>query len=363
MEMEMQAVNEGEQERDWAYLPPDMLNHIAKCLGEIFDFVRFRAVCHAWRTSTPITDLPTQFPWILENREHYPPDPNLRFYSLPFNKTYTIPAPRSLDKKYLLGPYSNGYMTTVSQQNHRPVSILNPLTNHEIYLSACPSVCDHHWIGPRQNQRGEHVVICYGRSCSKRPILVFCHPGQSKWHKLKLGSAYKNCRHFYLRVACFSVYRFALELQRLQISLMVFITLAYAVPPPCKDYWTKCSDVHLVEDSLGDILRVTNVQIRFNVYRLDVGNKNGSSPCWVKVSDIGNQAIFIDMDGTFVLKAGELSQIERNSIYLLETVYGGKRIPPSYNAWRTEIDTCKSERLQCPLKEPESWFVPNLHHL
>ncbi|KAJ1691131.1 hypothetical protein LUZ63_015286 [Rhynchospora breviuscula] len=358
MKMEKEEVNQGGEEREWANLLPDVLNHIAKCLTKIFDFVRFRAVCHAWRTS--ITELPPYFPWILDNRE-YPPSPNLTFYSLPLNKTYTIPTPRSLDKKYLLGPYSHGYMATLSQRSHRPVSLLNPLTNHEIYLPACPSVCNEHWIGPRQNQRGEHVVLSYGLSCSKFPKLVFCHPGQKNWHKLKLGSAYKNCRHFYLKGKLFSVQ------SRTGVTKVTNITngatLAYVVPPPFEGYSTERSDEHIVEDSLGDILRVSDVKIGFHVYRLDVGNKKGSSPCWVKISDIGNQAIFIDMDGAFVLRAGELSQIKRNSIYRLKTFFRGKRAPPTYEAWRMEIDTRKCERLHCPFEKPKSWFVPNLHHL
>ncbi|KAJ4769858.1 F-box domain-containing protein [Rhynchospora pubera] len=358
MEMEMEAMNEGEEERDWACLPTDVLNHIAECLTEISDFVRFRAVCHAWRTTT--TELPPYFPWILDSRQ-YPPDQNLTFYSLPLNKTYTIPAPKSLDKEYLQGPYSHGYLATLSQRTNRPISLLNPLTNHEIYFPVCPPVYNQQWIGPRQNQRGEHVVLSYGRLCSKSHTLFFCHPGHKNWHKLRLGSAYKNCRHFYLKGMLFSVKRRTGVMKVTNITNGT-ATLAYAVPPPFEGDSTENSEDYLVEDSLGDILRVSDRKYWFHVYRLDVGNKKGSSPCWVKVSDIGNQAIFIDRDGAFVLRAGELSQIKRNSIYRLKTFHIGIRAPRTYKAWREEIDTGKYERLHCPLEKPESWFVPNLHH-
>ncbi|KAJ1691133.1 hypothetical protein LUZ63_015288 [Rhynchospora breviuscula] len=359
----MEAMNEGKDDRDWACLPSDVLNVIAKYLNEISDFIKFRVVCHTWRSSTPVTDLPTQFPLILDSPK-YSPDPNLRFYSLSFNKTYTIPSPRSLDKKFPSGPSSHGYMATLSKRNFRLVSLLNPLTNHEIYLPACPSVCNHHWIGSRQNQMGEYVILCYGRLCFQRTRLVLCHPGQSKWHRLKLGSAYKNCFHFYLRDMLFSVTR-STGVTKVTSITNGATNLVYIVPSPFEGYSDKCYGEYLVEDSLGDILRVFyNLDYGFDVYRLDVGNKNGSSPCWVKVSDIGNQAIFIDVHGAFVLRAGELSGIKKNSIYHLKKPRWETPTPTSYyRPRRIDIDTHKSERFPCPLKYPSNWILPNLHLL
>ncbi|KAJ4769857.1 F-box protein SKIP23 [Rhynchospora pubera] len=362
----MEAMNEGEEDRNWACLPPDVLNVIAKCLNEISDFIKFRVVCHAWRSSTPITDLPAQFPLILDS-PNYSRDPNLRFYSLSFNKTYTIPSPRALDKKYSSGPSSNGYMATLSKRNFRPVSLLNPLTNHEIYLPACPSVCDHHWIGSSQNQMGEYVILCYGRLCFHRTRLVFWHPGQRKWHRLKLGSAYKNCCHFYIRDMLFSIKR-STGVTKVTSITNGATTLLYDVPPPFEGYpySAKCYYEYLVEDSLGDILRVSyDLEDELHiVYRLDVGYKNGSSPCWVQVSDIGNQAIFIDVHGAFMLRAGELSGIKKNSIYHLKKPRWETPIPISYyRPKRIDIDTYKIELLPCPLKYPSNWILPNLHHL
>ncbi|KAJ3686490.1 hypothetical protein LUZ61_015654 [Rhynchospora tenuis] len=334
--MEMEAMNAGEEERDWACLPSEMLNLVAKCLNESSDFVRFRAICHAWRSSTPITDLPSQFPWILDN-PYSSPDTNLRFYSPSINKTYTIPAPRSLDKKILSGPPSHGYMATLSHEWFYPISLLNPLTNHEIYLPACPCDCNYQWIGPHQSQIGEYVIPCYGGPYSERTIMFFCHPGPSNWQKLKLGSAYKNCHHFYLRGMLFSLQR-STGVTKVTSIANGATTLVYDVPP-FEGYSAQCYDEYLVEDSLGNILRVSHLEIGFDVYRLDVVNKNGSSPCWVKVSDIGNQAIFIDADGAFVLRSSELSGIKKNSIYHLKKLWFEIHAPNSYRVKRIEIDT------------------------
>jgi Protein of unknown function (DUF295) len=93
-------------ERDWSSLPPELLNLIAKDLSDISDFVRFRAVCAAWRFSTPASDLPAQFPWIYKIYGGLF-EPFLMFYSMLLNKFYMIPAPKSLDQ-LLEEPY-DGY--------------------------------------------------------------------------------------------------------------------------------------------------------------------------------------------------------------------------------------------------------------
>ncbi|KAJ3686824.1 hypothetical protein LUZ61_015988 [Rhynchospora tenuis] len=68
-------------ERNWAILPPDLLRTIARKLIDIFDFVRFRAVCKTWHSLTTVADLSPQFPWIL-SRSH---GPDLHFYSIAFD--------------------------------------------------------------------------------------------------------------------------------------------------------------------------------------------------------------------------------------------------------------------------------------
>ncbi|KAJ4753263.1 F-box protein (DUF295) [Rhynchospora pubera] len=348
MEMEMEPWRRRmkvKEKRDWTCLPPELLNLIAKCLYEFSDFVRFRIVCHAWRSSTPLTDLPPEFPWILNGHrnEYYhvnpPSDPNLRFYSPSFNKTYTIKAPTSSDNETYPGPSSHGYICTYLQPNFDPIFLLNPLTNHEIPVPACPSVDNYYWIATHQNQIGEYVIVWYGHSNSQNLVLFFCHPGQNNWHRLELGSDYKDCRHFYLKGMLFSVQR------RTGVTKVTSIadsaTLAYVVPP-VEGYSAEGTFEYIVEDSLGDILRISRKHcylpssITLDVYRLTDGNKNSSSPCWVKVSSIGNQAIFIDEDDAFVLRADEFSRIKKNSIYFLMQISLGLHLPRCYRAVRID---------------------------
>ncbi|KAJ3706509.1 hypothetical protein LUZ61_010214 [Rhynchospora tenuis] len=349
------AANEVE-ERDWASLPPEVLNLIAKRLNEISHFVRFRAVCPSWRASTPVTDLTPQFPWILDNRKH-PYDPNLSFYSLPFNKIYTINAPSSLNRT-LSGP-SHGYMFTLSE-HHQAVSLVNPLSNHDIPLPAYQLDGNPHWIGPQQTRMGEYVV-CYGHLGYQRPKLVFCHPGQNNWHELELSLDYANCHHFYLRGVLFSIER---STGATKVTNIADGTLDYVIPP-VEGHLGEGTE-YLIEDSRGDILRVPRHNPRFinglDVYRLDVATKN-DLPCWVKVNNIGSQALFINRDGGFALRSSHLSGIKENCIYFLKKTYMGVHIKPSFGVERIDIETGARKRLPCPLKEPISWLVPNFCHL
>ncbi|KAJ1688704.1 hypothetical protein LUZ63_012859 [Rhynchospora breviuscula] len=365
-------MNAGEEiedgERDWASLPPEVLNLFAKCLREIFDFVRFRAVCHAWRSSTPVADLPPQFPWILEKRED-PRDPNLKFYSPPLDKTYTIPASRSLDKDIISGPPSHGHMFTINAvpfgtrpMPPRVVSLLNPLTNHEIPLPACPYVpCNFSWFRLLQNQTGEYVIVCYVHPDSQHSVLAFCHLNHhNNWHKLELDSDIRFWRHFYHKGMLFSVDRCT---GVTKVTSTADGALAYVVPSPIESCSQEIEEDTLVQDSLGNILRITKYHCWYNIYRLDVRSKNNSSPCWVKISSIGNQAIFIDMEGGFVLRADESSGIKENTIYSLRSHSIPRRVPRTYWATWVDIQTGWPKRLPCPFKEPVSWLLPNLHRL
>ncbi|KAJ1688681.1 hypothetical protein LUZ63_012836 [Rhynchospora breviuscula] len=365
-------MNAGEEdgERDWASLLLEVLNLIAKCLREISDFVRFSAVCHAWRSSIPVADLPPQFPWILEKRTD-PRDPNLKFYSPPLDKTYTIPASRSLDKDILSGPPSHDHMFTINYvpfgtrpMPPRVVSLLNPLTNHEIPLPACPYVHSNFWIGLLQNQTGEYVIVCYVHSDWQHCVLAFCHPNhQNNCHKLKLDPRIRFWRHFYFKGMLFSVDRCT---GVTKVTNTADGALAYVVPSPVESYSEQTEEYGLVQDTIGNILRISKKYHcwTYDVYRLDVGSKNNSSPCWIEVSSIGNQAIFIDLKGCFVLRADhESSGIKENTIYLLRSEWTGIRSPPKYWAAWVDIQTGWPKRLPCPFEQPVSWLLPNLHRL
>ena len=155
-------------DRDWSSLPPEVLNLIAKYLYEIIDFVQFRAVCKAWRFSTPITDLPPQFPWIFDDHDDSH-EQGLRFFSISSSKFYTIHASKSLNKHF--NESFDGYYYTLFYDEHTcfgPLSLINPLNNDCFTLPPFPLTNDGAppflnqpiWVGHGLNHKGEYMVCC-----------------------------------------------------------------------------------------------------------------------------------------------------------------------------------------------------------
>lgn len=340
-------------ERDWSSLPSEILNLVAKRLSEIHDFVRFRAVCKAWRSSAPIADLPPQFPWILEERKDSS-EPDLSFYSIRSRKFYTINSPISLNKM-LTGP-SDGYLLARSD-HYRPISLLNPLNNHELPLPAHDWYGSSDWLGPMQNQMGDYVVF-YEFSGHESPKLAFCHPGQdNSWCAYYLDSSCKYYHCLYLNGELFSV-------KEATGVTEVMVSMVYVIPPvdgiPARRF------EFLVEAS-GDILRIIKYAnskywsySKFDVYQLNV---NGSgSPCWVKVNNIGNHALFVYRCGVLVLRANDNAGIRSNCIYHLKYIDDGHPQGPIKGIELIDIKTDAREHLRFPLfQEPACWFVPSLH--
>ncbi|KAJ3691059.1 hypothetical protein LUZ61_020223 [Rhynchospora tenuis] len=353
MEMEMAV------QRDWSSLLPELLNFIAKNLSEISDFVRFRAVCTTWRLSTLITDFPPKFPWILDKRQ-YPYEPYMHFYSTTCNKVYTIHASKSLGKKSIGS--SQGYVlicdkpTTTKQKSHNTCqfSLLNPLNNHEFPLPPCDfgSYSNFYPISPQQYQIGVNVVFLdLGFPGYK---LIFCCLGQDQDNWCELKSGYDvDFQFFHLKSMLFTVKEYT---GVIEVTDFTSGTLIYVIPPV--ENFVVEAHYYLI-DASGDILMVFQRSDSpqelyddwFDIYRLDLSRN--SSPCWVKVNNIGNQALFIDSYGGFALEANDFAGVKANYIYYIEPYSWVKRIDIKTGNWE----------LQCPLKDPESWFVPKLQHL
>ncbi|KAJ4785718.1 F-box domain-containing protein [Rhynchospora pubera] len=346
-------------ERDWSSLLPELLNLIVRNLTEISDFVRFRAVCMAWRSSTTITDLLPQFPWILECHNFLKDD--LRFYSIHFGKTYSIHAAKSLGK-WLIG-LSINYIK-IFDITRQVLSLLNLLKDHEIPIPAYD--CDKYpnWKGPWQNQMGVQM-LCYGPAGCRNPKLVFYHLDQNNWSELIIGSDYvncdiTNCNLFYLDGMLFIVLRDTGVTKVMDVSTN---TPAYIIPP-VEGYSTKGTEYIMAAS--GDILRVFQYcdpsadlrQYCFIIHRLHI-NESGSV-CWVEVDNIGNHALFIDMNDGFVLRACDFAGIKRNCIYNLTKMRMGIWEAASCSVERIDIETGAREQFPYPLKKPRGWFVPVL---
>ncbi|KAJ3691058.1 hypothetical protein LUZ61_020222 [Rhynchospora tenuis] len=345
--------------RDWSSLPPELLNLIANNLREISDFVRFRAVCTAWRFSISTMDFPPQFPWILKEREYPYNEPHMLFYSTTSSKMYTIHAPKYLGKRFFGS--SQGYILIelcdratkrfLSSRHTCQISLLNPLNNHEIPLPACNFGYDPFWIGPQKYQVGKYLV-CSGYRGRNRSKTAFCCLGQDNWCEFELTCP--GYKWFHLNNMLFGI---ELNTGVTKVTDMATGILAYVIQSI--DRYDAGAEQYLVDVS-GDILIVFHhydydidtCYDWFDVHRLDL--IGSGSPCWVKVNSIGNQALFIDEYSCFALGASDISGVKANCIYHIE---------PSSWVKKVDIETGDEESLHCPFKEADRWFFPNLEHL
>ncbi|KAJ4769185.1 F-box family protein [Rhynchospora pubera] len=330
-------------ERDWAVLPPDLLRTIARKLIDIFDFVRFRSVCKTWHSLITIADLFPQFPWIL-NRSR---GPDLHFYSIAFDKSFTINAPKFSNKTFFFP--CQGLMLVRSRTTFWS-SLINPLNNCEVWLPVFLDLIHDQWIGSRSFQSGDYVVFKgFGRK-----LHVF-KPGDcgDKW----INMEGEDCSiYFYLNKLLFIVHSLSwfTKVINLRTRKTVFV-----VPPPWNVSTMPTSNVRsiwhrptLIESS-GEILHVTYAYEfkKFVIHRLEVGNGK-ENPCWVIVTNIGDRMLFIDFhhnNGDFSLKATDFCgfNFKGNCIYFIREdklrKNDGYYSDPIYVVERYDIESATTE--------------------
>ncbi|KAJ3687855.1 hypothetical protein LUZ61_017019 [Rhynchospora tenuis] len=136
--------------RDWANLPPEIVELISEKVKYIVDYVRFRAVCSAWRSASlpKPRHLPPQLPWLMlpyDGHSWTTRDDTTRFfYDVWESKMREILLPET-ETMTCCASY-RGWLLLVSYKG-REVSLLNPLTRSEIELPAFGTWFDPYYIG------------------------------------------------------------------------------------------------------------------------------------------------------------------------------------------------------------------------
>ncbi|KAJ4804672.1 F-box family protein [Rhynchospora pubera] len=126
--------------RDWAHLPPEIVESISEKVKSITDLARFRSVCSPWRSATfpKPRHLPPQLPWLMlqchtncydGNRIHF-------FYDVWESKMREIHLPETISMT-CSGSYRGWLLLTSTRGKH--VFFLNPLTRVRIQLPPFPS--------------------------------------------------------------------------------------------------------------------------------------------------------------------------------------------------------------------------------
>ncbi|KAJ1700137.1 hypothetical protein LUZ63_008649 [Rhynchospora breviuscula] len=296
--MKKKEIEEEEIENacNWGDFPLDIFPLILNKLPDIGDFIRFRAACRPWRLYTSLSDLPSQFPWLVELYK----GPDMHFCSIPYGKAYSTRTHSTYGKE-LFGRASCVYMIACQVQyyasNADHVSLVNPLNNHEVPLPALKYDFHAHlrfltnisWICPSSFKNDDYVIVT-----DRAKRLAVCKIGDdSRWDIIGSASM-KRC--FYLKGLLFM-----LDLQTGVTEVMDIASrkVLYVIQLPESEIFSFSVIPHLVE-SCEEILAVfrhpssdSSEVYRFDIYRLELGNGEGY-PCCIKVRSIGDRILFLD---------------------------------------------------------------------
>jgi Protein of unknown function (DUF295) len=347
-------------ERDWSDLPSDIVNLIVKKLPDLLEFIYFHAVCKRWRSSASISGPPVQVPWLLEVpvRDGYeslqPQTTKLRFHSITSGKTLTIPI-KDKESRWFRG-VSFHYLPFYDDHDGT-ISLLNPITNKEFVYPPIrgPDPMTAPWMVPTGTGPIEDrniMVVDRNAYGSQIGQWAFYDGQDEKWSEEK-GFLYKFC---YWKGMLFSA---DLRLHTTRVVDVSSKRLLYSIQYPKEGFEKTCIKRSYIVESCGEILglcwylngqRDIAEESVFDVYRLDFAGNHGQ-PRWIKISDIGDRILFLELRSGFSLTVGPSSGFQVGCIYFIEPFDGKPYVH------RVGADTAES--VSCPFKRC-TWFVPTL---
>ncbi|XP_041021657.1 F-box protein SKIP23-like [Juglans microcarpa x Juglans regia] len=118
---------------DWTQLPGELLESISNNLTIYADYLRFRSVCHCWRSSVPKTPrhLPPQLPWLMLPHTRSQSQSHRAFFDVSAQKIRLLKYPESSHRKRCCGS-SHGWLLIMDETP--AVLLINPLTRVKVQL-------------------------------------------------------------------------------------------------------------------------------------------------------------------------------------------------------------------------------------
>ncbi|KAJ1689000.1 hypothetical protein LUZ63_013155 [Rhynchospora breviuscula] len=332
----------------WASLPPDLGYLITRKLLNLSDFVRFRAVCKAWRALVPVSDFPLGFPWILEESTNL--RGRLRFFCPSTGKVFTLTLPPQL-QNMCCAPSPDGYLIFGERdwllQDKR--ILFNPLTNHLVNLPFVefPSYYDTKLL----YRRGDYVVFS-GTWCGLKK-LAFFRLGNKRWIK---ECSVENTSCCLSHDGLFFSYKWRPWGTRI-VDSATNVEIGFIESPKREED----EFVYLIE-SFGEILKVvimnkTSHHIQFRIYKLAVHSGDGKlNHAWVQTDCIGDCVLFLRGKSCVSVKASQFYKPLSNCIYYRNVLESGGSVICRYS-----IKDGETKEIPC-IFENWQFFVPNLHH-
>jgi hypothetical protein len=356
---------------DWSDLPSDIVRLIAKKLLHLLDFIHVHLTCKSWHSVTPLSDFPLHFPWLLQFHQTSNdlisiPTTRLCLHSIFSGETLTIPIKES---RWFRGS-SNNYLPFVNDQIGT-ISLLNPLTNDEYVVPLVPDRCKSFSTlmvetepGPIRDRR---MIITDQGEIGRADRWAIYDPQHRRWSQHE-GLGIETC---YCQGKFFDT---LFEGSKTLVIDASSGNLLYEIlpqgdettngrPPEEMPYYLVLFKSYVV-DSGGETLRVfwyivpesNSHKSEFQICRLSFEGIDGQ-PCWVKINDIGNQILFLEVIGCTVAANGYLVTaapsigLRGGRIYFIDPSTGK---PYVYN-----IASGTAEKVPCPFDKC-TWFVPGL---
>lgn len=389
-------------DHDWSELPPELLDTIVNKLINLRDYLRFRAVCSNWRSSTPATpkNLPCQFPWLMlpKNRSN-----RRGFFNLLDNKLHFLNLPEASNRRRRCGS-SHGWLIIVDESPS--IFIINPLTKVTFNL---PPLCqlpnvvnfDFYSVGREftiQSPDGEvytrnlkeirdlfikKVVLSHSPSRDPNFIavmilnetgeLAYCKNGENSWKFIDEARFFAEDVIYFdgLFYAVHKLGSIAVCDVSGDLPKVSFIETPRQIGGDIQ-YLVKTDDelllvtrsLELDTDAAYHQLDVVYKTVEFRVFRLVL-----EGPRWEKVDSLGEKMLFLGENSSLALLASDYPGCEGNRIYFTddycEANYDG--VNGNHDLGYYNLEDGRIEALSCYPRNshsmlrwpPPIWFTPN----
>ncbi|KAJ4796935.1 F-box protein [Rhynchospora pubera] len=224
------------------------------------------------------------------------------------------------------------------------LSLLNPVTNSKVSLPFIQSMGPRLvWASLDPVQTEDYAVCLFGNAWTPKKFSAFLQPGEVKWtiiNKGSLESCYYKGMYLHLNT----------DSNSLEIYDVATRTLREGPVSPIAGL------AHLVV-SAGQVILVLKYdhmylpvhQCHFEIHRLEFGTgTDEKKPFWVKISNIGDQILFLNLASGFSISASCFVGVRGNFIYFMKETNNGFDNRISYVLARYDIEAGTAEVLPFP---------------
>lgn len=398
---------------DWSDLPPEMHETIAKKLKIQKDYVRFRAVCLAFRNATPKIPkhLPCQLPWLMLPRSTNDQEPDdlintRRFLSISDKKIHLINLPEDSDSHRRCGS-SHGWLVILDETPL--ISIVNPLTHAKQCLPPLSSFPNVTSFAPNETGReytlktlDDDVYTCnakemrdfyikkvvFSSSPSNEDVeyyalailnqtgdLAYCKKGDQCWKFIDDANSF--CEDVVYHKGCFYAVSKHGTIAKCDVN-GESPKVSYIETP--RQVGGDMQYLVTWKDELLLVTRYTELEFNMDQKKLDIVYKTTefrvyklvlNGPKWESMSELDGWALFLGENSSMAFSASDFPGCRRDCIYFTDDYsewnYDGAN--GNHDLGVYDLENGSVEALPCDPNNlyngrqwpPPIWFTPSLY--